>query len=78
MDVNALLASPTTLPSLPRAVALLMAELAQEEPNLRRVNQLFGTDPALAARLLCLANSEEFGAPRTVAGLPEALALVDT
>jgi len=42
------------------------------------VNQLFGTDPALAARLLCLANSEEFGAPRTVAGLPEALALVDT
>lgn len=56
MDVNALLASPTTLPSLPRAVALLMAELAQEEPNLRRVNQLFGTDPALAARLLCLAD----------------------
>lgn len=78
MDVNALLVSPPALPSLPRAVALLMAELAHEEPNLRRVNQLFGTDPALASRLLCLANSDEFGAPRKVAGLPEALALVDT
>ncbi len=78
MDVNALLVSIPALPSLPRAVALLMAELANDEPNLRRVNQLFGTDPALASRLLCLANADEFGAPRQVAGLPEALALVDT
>ena len=78
MDLNALLASPPALPSMPRAVALLMAELAQDEPNLRRVNQFFGLDPALASRLLCLANSDTFGAPRRVAGLPEALALVDT
>ena len=78
MDLNALLASPPAFPSLPRAVALLMAELAQDEPNLRRVNQFFATDPALAARLLCLANSDEFGAPRRVAGIPEALALADT
>ncbi len=78
MDLNALLADPPALPSLPRAVALLMAELTHEEPNLRRLNQLFGTDPALAARLLCLANSDAFGAPRQAAGLPEALALVDT
>ncbi|ODS67912.1 MAG: histidine kinase [Acidovorax sp. SCN 68-22] len=78
MDLNALLASPPAFPSLPRAVALLMAELAQDEPNLRRVNQFFATDPALAARLLCLANSDEFGAPRRVAGVPEALALADT
>jgi hypothetical protein len=45
MELNALLATPAVLPSLPRAVALLMSELAHEEPNLRRVNQLFGTDP---------------------------------
>ena len=39
MELNALLATPALLPSLPRAVALLMSELAHEEPNLRRVNQ---------------------------------------
>lgn len=77
MDLNALLAVPPALPSLPRAVALLMAELKHDEPQLRRLNQLFGTDPALAASLLRLANSDAFGAPRQAAGLPEALALVD-
>ena len=52
MELNALLAQPVALPSLPRTVALLMSELAHEEPSLRRLNQLFGTDPALAGRLL--------------------------
>lgn len=78
MELNALLATPAILPSLPRAVALLMSELAHEEPNLRRVNQLFGTDPALAARLLEKANSDAFAGPRTVAGISEALALLGT
>ena len=78
MDLNALLALPAVLPSLPRAVALLMNELAHDEPNLRRVNQLFGSDPALAARLLEMANSEAFQGPRQIAGVPEALALLGT
>lgn len=76
MELNALLAQPVALPSLPRAVALLMSELAQGEPSLRRLNQLFGTDPALAARLLELANSPTFQLPRQIAGIPEALALL--
>ena len=66
MELNALLAQPVALPSLPRAVALLMSELAQNEPSLRRLNQLFGTDPALAARLLELANSPTFQLPGPV------------
>ena len=78
MDLNALLATPAVLPSLPRVVALLMSELAHEEPNLRRVNQLFGSDPALAARLLETANSSAFEGPREVAGVSEALALLGT
>ena len=78
MDLNALLALPAVLPSLPRTVALLMNELAPDEPNLRRVNQLFGTDPALSARLLEMANSDVFQGPRQVAGIPEALALLGT
>ncbi len=76
MELNALLAEPVALPSLPRAVALLMSELAHDEPNLRRLNQFFGTDPALAARLLELANSATFQRPRQIAGIPEALALL--
>lgn len=78
MELNALLAQPVALPSLPRAVALLMSELAHNEPSLRRLSQLFGTDPALAGRLLELANSSTFQLPRQVAGIPEALALLGT
>ena len=76
MELNALLAQPVALPSFPRAVALLMSELAHGEPSLRRLNQLFGTDPALAARLLELANSPAFQLPRQISGIPEALALL--
>ena len=78
MELNALLAQPVALPSLPRAVALLMSELAHPEPSLRRLNQFFGTDPALAARLLELANSATFQMPRQMAGIPVALALLGT
>lgn len=76
MELNALLAEPFVLPCLPRAVALLMSELGQAEPSLRRLNQHFGSDPALAARLLQKANSPAFGAQRQIAGIPEALALL--
>ena len=77
MDLNALLATPLALSSQPRAVALLMNELAHDEPNLRRANQLFGTDPALAARLLEQANGEGFALSGQIAGISEALALLD-
>ncbi|MDA8520320.1 HDOD domain-containing protein [Acidovorax sp. NCPPB 4044] len=76
MELNALLEMPVALPSHPRAVALLMAELAHAEPSLRRLTQIFCTDPALAARLLELANTPAFQAPRAICGVPEALALV--
>ena len=68
MELNALLAVPAVLPSLPRVVALLIAELARDEPNLRRVNQLVGSDPALAARVLACASwtrCASSGAPET-------------
>ncbi len=76
MELNALLAVPIALPSQPKAVALLMSELASPEPNLRRVNQVFCTDPAMAARLLEEANSPAFGSEGHIAGIPEALALL--
>jgi HD-like signal output (HDOD) protein len=76
MELNALLAQPVALPSLPRTVALLMNELAHPEPSLRRLNLLFGSDPALAARLLEAANSPALQMSRQVAGIAESLALM--
>lgn len=78
MELNALLALPAVLPSPPRTVALLLNELVPEEPSLRRVTQLFAADPALAARLLEQANSAAFGAQRQIAGISEALTLLNT
>jgi HD-like signal output (HDOD) protein len=57
-------------------VALLMTELGHDEPSLRRINQLMGTDPALAARLLEMANAPAFQMQRQIVGIPEALALL--
>ena len=76
MELNALLGQPVALPSLPRTVALLMNELAQREPSLRRLNLLFGSDPVLAARLLELANAPAHQLARQVAGISEALVLL--
>lgn len=76
MELNALLAQPFVLPSLPRAVALLLSELGTPEPRLGRLNQLFGSDPGLAARLLQEANTPAFGAQRQICAIPEALALL--
>ena len=78
MELNELLDPPVALPSQPRAVALLMSELAHPEPSLRRLNQVFSTDPALTARLLTLANSPTFQLPSQIVGIPEALAVLGT
>lgn len=76
LDLPTLAALPLALPAQPRIVALLLRELLPEQPNLRRLSLLFGTDPALAAQLLALANGPLFGMARSVTGIPEALALV--
>jgi len=74
-ELDALLASSAQLPALPRSAALLLAELAHVQPQLRRLNLHFGQDPVLAARLLALANGPAFQMARQVSGIPEALAL---
>lgn len=77
MELNELLTRRCTLPSLPRAVALLTAELARPDPSLRRVNRYFCIDPALAADLLREANAASCGLPGQVCGIAEALVLLD-
>ncbi len=76
MDPSALLSARFVLPSRPKAVALLLMELARPEPDLRRIDQLVSTDPALAMRLLQAANASYFKLTGRVHGVSEALAVL--
>jgi HD-like signal output (HDOD) protein len=71
-----LLASNKALPSIPKVIALLLNELDQPEPDLRKISQLINTDPVLATRLLQLANSAQFQFANKISSVSEALALM--
>ena len=77
MNLSELLALEFHLPSIPRVVALLLNELDQPEVDLKKVNQLIATDPALTTRLLCLANSDFFKLSGRITSVSEALALLN-
>ena len=76
MNLSALLAQQFHFPSIPRVVALLLNELDQPEVDLKKINLLISTDPALTTRLLQLANSEAFALPGKISSAAEALALL--
>ena len=77
MELNALLASPIVLPSIPKVVALLLSELDREVPDLKNITQLIATDPALTTRVLQTANTPLFKLSGKVHSAAEALALLD-
>ncbi|GAB4217619.1 MAG: HDOD domain-containing protein [Rhodoferax sp.] len=64
------------LPTISEVGHQLIRSLNQDEPDLARVSALIARDPALAAQLLRLANSAEFGLPRRVNALDDAIHLV--
>lgn len=76
MELSRLLSREPALPGNPRLVALLLNELNLPDPSLRKICQLFATDPALAMRLLRLANGEHREDARGVVGIAQALALL--
>lgn len=76
MQLQALLACPTALPTMPKVVALLMNELGRDEPDLRKVAQLINTDPGLTTRVLQLGNSAFFQLSRQIGSVSEALAVL--
>ena len=65
-----------SLPCQPRVVALLLHELASDFPNLRRLNQLFSSDPVLAGWLLGHANAGVYQLNGQICGIPQAVALL--
>lgn len=77
MKLNALLERQFELPSIPKVVALLLVELDRPETDLKKINQLIGTDPALTTRLLQLANAPFFNLSGKINSVSEALALLN-
>ncbi len=76
MQLNALLASQFVLPSIPKVVALLLSELERGEPDLKKLNQLISTDPALTTRLMQLSNAGFFQLSGRINSVSESLAVV--
>ena len=76
MQLADLLVHPTPLPSSPRVLALLLTELRQVQPELRRIDQLIKADPVLSLRVLQAANAPDFGLCGQVRCVSEALALL--
>lgn len=76
MELNVLLSSDVVLPSMPKVVALLLSELGRDQPDLRKISQLISTDPALAARLLRVANEVDTPLAASIGSIAEALAVL--
>jgi HD-like signal output (HDOD) protein len=76
MELKALLSKPLVLPSIPKVLALLLSELGRETPDLRKITQFVGTDPALTTSLLRIANSDFFKLTGRIHSVSEALALL--
>ena len=76
MQLADLLAHPTPLPSSPRVLALLLTELKQWQPDLRRIDQFIKADPVLSLRVLQAANEPSLGLSGQVNSVSEALALL--
>ena len=76
MDLAAILSARFVIPSAPRAVALLLAELSRPQPDLRRIVQFVGSDPGLSTRVLQAANASFFKLGGQVLCVSEALAVL--
>ena len=65
-----------SLPTLPGVAIQILALCQREEPDLPKLAQVIGQDPALSVRLLKIVNSPYFAVPRQVARLDHAVALL--
>lgn len=76
LDAAALVAQVGRLPALPQAVLALQSTLSDEAASIDRCAAQIRQDPALAGRLLRLANSAFYGVPGRVASLDDAVRLI--
>lgn len=72
MKLNDLLATDALIPSLPEGVSRILGEFQNEEPDLRRINQLLSGEVGLTVRILRLVNSARYSAGGQRIGTVEA------
>jgi HD-like signal output (HDOD) protein len=65
-----------TLPSIPDLAHSLIETLNNENTSIEEVSDLITRDPAISAKLLRIANSAQFGLPRGVGRIEDAIAMV--
>lgn len=64
------------LPSMSEVAHALIKSLNDDDVGVREILDLIGQDPALSAKLLRLANCAQFGLPRGVSSLDDAITMV--
>lgn len=64
------------LPSIPQVTQALIKTLNDDSAGVQDIASIIGRDPSLAAKLLRLANSAQFGLPRGVGTIDEAIQMV--
>ena len=64
------------LPSMSEVAHALIQTLNDDEASVPQIRELIAKDPALSAKLLRLANSAQFGLPRGVGTLDDAISMV--
>ncbi len=64
------------LPSMSEVAHALIQTLNDDDASVSQVRELIARDPALSAKLLRLANSAQFGLPRGVGTLDDAISMV--
>ena len=64
------------LPSMSEVAHALIQTLNDDDAPMDQIHDLIARDPALSAKLLRLANSAQFGLPRGVASLEDAISMV--
>jgi len=74
--IDRFFASTHSLPALPEVAHRLLDTFRREDVSLVELCELIAQDPALAARVLRMANSARFGSRGRVAHLPDAAALI--
>jgi putative nucleotidyltransferase with HDIG domain len=70
------IAAAQRLPSLPAAVAEVIANIDQDDINLETLADKISCDQALTARILRLANSSFYGQPKSIATIPRAISVL--
>ena len=65
-----------SFPTIPQVALEVVRLCEQEEVSIPKLGEVVSRDPAVASRLIRMANSPVFGTPRKIASLPQAISML--